>query len=107
MRREIKSIDFGEWMRDKRKAQKISQRKLSEYCFCHENSIGRWERGDDSPTLEQVEQIVKVLGAELVIREQGIEEEGQYVQVYHQQALRDGRYPCGLGEEDRRSHQSK
>lgn len=69
MIREIKSLEFGDWVREKRTGRKWSQRKLSEFCFCHEGSIGRWERGEDSPTLEQAEQIAKVLGAELILRE--------------------------------------
>ena len=77
MRREITSIDFGEWMCMKRKKLKWYQRDLAKRTQCHENSIGRWERGEGTPTLEQAEQIAKVFGAELVIREKGIDGEGE------------------------------
>ena len=77
MRREITSIDFGEWVCMKRKQNKMYQRDLARVTQCHENSIGRWERGEGTPTLEQAEQIVKVFGAELVIREKGNDEEGE------------------------------
>lgn len=69
MKREITSIDFGEWMMMKRKSHKWKQRDLANKANCHENSIGRWERGEATPTLEQAEHIVKLFGAELVIRE--------------------------------------
>ena len=69
MKREITSIDFGEWMKLKRKEKGMFQRDLARAANVHENSIGRWERGEDYPTLDMVEEIVKVFGAEIVIRE--------------------------------------
>ena len=74
MKREITSIDVGEWIRNKRKEKKMLQRDLAAKAHCHETSIGRWERGEDSPTLDMMEQIAKVLGAELILREKGYEE---------------------------------
>ena len=75
MKREVTSIDFGEWVNSKRRAKHMFQRDLAKKVNCHETSIGRWERGEASPTLEQAEQIAKFFGAELVIREKGYEEE--------------------------------
>ena len=75
MRREITSIDFGEWMAKKRKGKGMRQRDLAKRTNCHETSIGRWERGEATPTLEQAEQIVKIFGAELIVREKGYDGE--------------------------------
>ena len=76
MKREVTSIDFGEWVAKKRKGKGYLQRDLAKKVNCHETSIGRWERGEASPTLEQAEDIVKVFGAELIIREKGYDGEG-------------------------------
>ena len=76
MKLEVTSINFGQWMSDKRKAKKWNQARLAAKANCHESTIGRWERGDGTPTLEQAEQIVRVLGAELVVREIRDDEEG-------------------------------
>ena len=75
MKREITSIDFGQWMQMKRKERKWHQSDLACRVNCHMTSIGRWERGEATPTLEQAETIVKLFGAEIVVREKGIEEE--------------------------------
>ena len=56
-------------MKEKRKEMYINQDQLADKINCHASSIGRWERGDDFPKLDVAEQIVKYLGAELVIRE--------------------------------------
>jgi len=70
----ITSFDFGLWMKAKRRERGWSQKRLADKTFCHETSIGRWERGEQYPTLDEAEQIARVLGAELVIREYGLDE---------------------------------
>jgi transcriptional regulator with XRE-family HTH domain len=35
----------------------------------HTTAIGRWERGEQTPTFDKAQDIVKALGGELVIRE--------------------------------------
>ncbi len=74
MKREIESVDFGEWMKEKRKNLYLNQEVLADIVDCHASSIGRWERGEDYPKLDVVERIVKALGAEIVIREMWHEE---------------------------------
>ena len=69
MKREIMQVAFGLWMKEKRKDRQLRQVDLAQKTGYHFNSIGRWERGEDSPTLEQAEKIVSTLGGELVIRE--------------------------------------
>lgn len=69
MKREIARVDFGLWMKEKRKDRHLRQMDLANKTGCHVNSIGRWERGEDYPTLEQAEKIVSTLGGELVIKE--------------------------------------
>ena len=71
MKREITSIDFGEWLKEKRKEKHLNQHQLANKVNCHESSIGRWERGDGYPPLDITENIVKTFGAEIVIREMG------------------------------------
>lgn len=74
MTREKTNIDFGTWVRERRKEQKLLQCDLARKANCHTNSIGRWERGEDYPPLDKVEDIIKALGAELIIRETGHEQ---------------------------------
>lgn len=69
MKREITSVDFGLWMKEKRKDRQLRQVDLAQKTGYHYNTIGRWERGEDYPTIEQAENIVSTLGGELVIRE--------------------------------------
>lgn len=71
MKREITSIDFGEWLREKRKEANLSQERFGEKVRFHNTSISRWERGDQFPPLDVAEYLVKFFGAELVIREKG------------------------------------
>ena len=75
MRREIENIDFGKWLRAKRREHHLSQTALANKLFLYQNSIGYWERGDKSPRLEEVERVVKFFGAELVIKERENEED--------------------------------
>lgn len=75
MKHEISRIDFAQWMKEKRKLKHLSQDQLARRVKCHTTSIGRWERGEQSPPLDITERIVKTFDAELVIREKGIEGE--------------------------------
>lgn len=74
MKREIKTeltIDnFGKWMKEKRKFWGYTQEYLAKKIGFHVNTIRRYESDESSPTLEDAESIIKVLGGELVIREQ-------------------------------------
>ena len=60
---------FGAWMKAKRIEQGLSQYELARRTYCHGNSIGRWEREEGCPTLDQAETIAEVLGAKLVLEE--------------------------------------
>lgn len=79
MKREIESVDFGEWIKEKRKKLYMNQDTLADIVECHTSSMGRWERGEDYPKLDVVERIVKALGAEIVIRE-----------MWHEEGTNDG-----------------
>ena len=74
MKREIKTeltIDnLGNWMKEKRKFWGYTQEYLAKKTGFHVNTIRRYESDESSPTLEDAEGIIKVLGGELVIREQ-------------------------------------
>ena len=69
-------MDFGKWIKEKRREKYINQDQLADKVNCHASSIGRWERGDDFPKLDVAERIVKALGGELVIRETRNEADG-------------------------------
>lgn len=69
MKREITSIDFGEWMRSKRRESGMSKKELGKRIGYHYNSITRFEEGCQFPPLDIAEAIVNALGAELIIRE--------------------------------------
>ena len=73
MKQEVDSIDFGKWMKAKRKARHITQDRLSEIILTNKNTISRYESGDRLPPLDVAERIAKYFGAELVIREKGNE----------------------------------
>ena len=73
MRREITSIDFGNWMAERRRKLGINQQELADKMNVQQHTISRWETGETYPKLDYVEQICKTLGAELVIREKGNE----------------------------------
>ena len=74
MKRVIKAeltIDnLGSWMKEKRKFWGYTQEYLAKKTGFHGNTIRRYESDESSPTLEDAEGIIKVLGGELVIREQ-------------------------------------
>ena len=61
--------DFGEWLKAKRKAQKLTQRELAEKCGICRECICWWENGKNSPTLENADKLVKALGTSLTIGE--------------------------------------
>lgn len=66
--------DFGEWIKNNRKARKWSQQRLADLACCHYNTLRRVEAGESSPSLEVAEQIARAFGAEIIIRENGREE---------------------------------
>ncbi len=71
MKRIIETIDFGEWMKNKRKSMGITQEAFGHMVLSNKNTVSRWETGDRYPTLDVLERIVHVLGAEIIIREKG------------------------------------
>jgi len=71
MRHEIKSIDFGQWVKAKRKAAGLNQVDLAKMIPTNKNTLSRWETGDRLPTLDNAERLAEIFGAELVLREKG------------------------------------
>ena len=74
MKREVTSLDFGLWMAEKRKKKKLTQMALGNLLHVQQHTVCRWETGETYPKLDMVEQICKILGAELVVREKGNDE---------------------------------
>jgi transcriptional regulator with XRE-family HTH domain len=73
MKREITAIDFGQWIKEKRKAKGMLQGDLSRMIPLNKNTLSRYETGDRLPPLDIAERICEILGAELVVREHGQE----------------------------------
>ena len=63
------AVDFGTWMKAKRKEKKWSQERLGMKTGYHANSIRRFEQGCQFPPLDMAEKIINVLGAELIIND--------------------------------------
>lgn len=72
MKREVTSIDFGQWMQAKRKSLHMKQSMLAEKVNCSTGTISRWETGELFPPLDMADKIVTALGGELIVREHGI-----------------------------------
>ena len=62
------SKDFGIWMKTMRKRKWMSQERLAAKVGVHPNTIIRWELGKQFPPLDITEQIVMILGGELIIK---------------------------------------
>ena len=69
MKNIIETIDFGRWMKAKRKRMKISQEGLARMILSNKNTISRYETGDRFPPLDVAERIVSILGGEFIILE--------------------------------------
>lgn len=74
MKWEMNMVDFGRWMKAKRKEKHLSQERLSEIILTNKNTISRYETGDRFPPLDVAERIAAVFGAEFILREKGHEE---------------------------------
>ena len=61
------SRDFWMWMKQRRKALKLTQKGLADKVGCSQNSIKLWETGTIFPKLDYAERIINVLGGELVL----------------------------------------
>ena len=62
-------MDFGKWIKQQRKYYGMSQTELANDVGVCQNTISDWERGEQTPTFDKAQDIVKALGGELVIRE--------------------------------------
>ena len=74
MRLETTGIDFGQWVKEKRKAAGYTQYQLARMIPMHENTLSRYETGDKSPSLEIAERLCEIFGAELVVKVYGRED---------------------------------
>ena len=62
-------MDIGLYIAENRKKWHLKQCDLAKMVGVHTTAIGRWERGEQTPTFDKAQDIVKALGGELVIRE--------------------------------------
>ena len=77
MKREVMSIDFGEWIKEKRRAKGLKQYELARMIPLNPGTLSRYVIGDVFPPLDIAEKICEILGGELVIREKGYDTEGE------------------------------
>ena len=75
MKREVTTISFGGWLKEKRRAAKKKQYELAKEIPVNANTLSRYETGERLPTLDVAERICELFGAEIIIREKGIEGE--------------------------------
>ena len=73
MKREVTTITFGSWLKEKRRAAKKKQYDLAKEIPINANTLSRYETGERLPTLDVAERICELFGAEIIIREKGIE----------------------------------
>lgn len=71
MKREVMSVNFGMWVREKRRKAGLKQYELADMIPCNPNTLSRYVTGEKIPPLDVAERICEVLGAELVIKEKG------------------------------------
>lgn len=65
------NVDYGLFLKTRRKAKGLTQQQVSEKAGYHITSISRWERGEQFPRMDELENLLEVLDAELVIRDKG------------------------------------
>lgn len=71
MKREITSVDFGEWIKEKRRKAGLKQYELARMIPVSADTLSRYVIGDRVPPLDVAEKICEIFGAELIIREKG------------------------------------
>lgn len=62
-------MDIGLYIAENRQRRHLKQCDLAKMVGVHTTAIGRWERGEQTPTFDKAQDIVKALGGELIIRE--------------------------------------
>ena len=78
-----------------RRVADLSQRDAARTLQVSQSTVARWETGDTSPTLAQVQQLADVAGLRLVLRDaQGVEHAPMRDDAAHDRAGR--RYPAHL-----------
>ena len=60
---------YAQLIRTERERQGLSYRKLSEMSGCTYTSIWRWEHGEDPPSLENADALLRALGVSMTIGE--------------------------------------
>ena len=55
-------MEFRQRLQQLREKKRISRRVLSELCGLHSNAVGRYERGEDEPTLHSLVAIADYFG---------------------------------------------
>lgn len=68
-------MDVGKLLRERRKANRLTQAQLALRAGSTQGAISRLERGELSPTIETIERLLAVMGeeAEIVVQRSGLE----------------------------------
>lgn len=64
----------GELLREARLRHNMSQRDLSVFARTSQTAISRWETGERSPTIEQLQRLLGALGEELVLSTESVQD---------------------------------
>ena len=75
MKREVNHVEFGDWVKEKRRQKGLKQYELAKMIPLNPGTLSRYVMGDVMPPLDIAEKICSILGAELIIREKGYETE--------------------------------
>lgn len=61
-------MDIGIYISENRRKCHLKQSDLAKMVGVHTTAIGRWERGEQTPTFDKAQDIVKALGGEVIVR---------------------------------------
>lgn len=69
MKREVEWLDFGEWVKEKRRKMGYTQEQLARMVSVNKNTLSGYLKGYNRMPLDIAEKLCNVLDAELVVRE--------------------------------------
>ena len=68
-------MPFGEFIRKKRRLMGYNQGDFADYIGAYRCTVSKWELGVTSPPIEDARMIAKLLGAKILIVNEGQDEE--------------------------------
>lgn len=86
---EVKRMDIGENIKYYRLKQKLTQKELAKQLFVSEKTIGHWETGKRTPSIDNIQVLSKILGVTI---ENMLEERENILFTYFSFLLQDEHY---------------